>query len=59
MFQDGPPPVCDMPYDPDCPEHYYAEADIDGNGTCVPDIADLVWLVTYMFQEGPALVPCP
>ena len=29
------------------------------NLTEVPDIADLVYLVTYMFQNGPALVPCP
>jgi len=26
--------------------------DIDGNGTPEPDIADLVYLVTYMFQDG-------
>jgi hypothetical protein len=27
--------------------------DVDGNGTLEPDIADLVYLVTYMFQDGP------
>ena len=30
--------------------------DIDNNGS-EPDIADLIYMVTYMFQEGPAL-PC-
>jgi hypothetical protein len=24
----------------------------------VPDIADLIYLVTYMFQDGPDLIPC-
>ena len=32
-------------------------ADIDRNGSD-PDIADLVCLVSYMFQDGPAPVPC-
>jgi len=59
MFQDGPPPPCDEPYEPNCPDHRYSETDVDGNGTCFPDIADLVYMVTYMFQDGPALVPCP
>ena len=27
--------------------------DIDNNGTEEPDIADLIYMVTYMFQEGP------
>ena len=31
--------------------------DIDHNGAAVPDIADLVYLVTYMFQGG-AEPPC-
>jgi hypothetical protein len=39
--------------------HYYAETDVNGDGTCTPDIADLIYLVTYMFQDGPDLVPCP
>jgi len=59
MFQNGPAPLCDDPYEPECPDNYFVESDIDGNGTCSPDIADLVYLVTYMFQDGPALVPCP
>jgi hypothetical protein len=59
MFQNGPPPPCNEPYLPDCPDYYYPEADIDGSGSCAPDIVDLVWLVTYMFQNGPPPVPCP
>ena len=27
--------------------------DVNHDGTAVPDIADLVYLVTYMFQDGP------
>ena len=34
-----------------------AYADIDGNATG-PDIADLVYLVNYMFNLGPAPVGC-
>ncbi len=59
MFQDGPAPPCDEPYLPECYEHYFAEADIDGDGSCMPDIADLIYLVGYMFQEGPEPAPCP
>jgi hypothetical protein len=33
--------------------------DINGDGLFEPDIADLIYLVTYMFQGGPPLVPCP
>lgn len=58
MFQQGPPPVCDMPDVPGCSEHYYIEADVNGDGICVPDISDLVYLVSYMFQGGPAPVDC-
>ncbi len=59
MFQEGPPPVCDEPYSPECPEHYFAETDVNGDGVCTPDIADLIYMVSFMFQEGPPLVPCP
>jgi len=47
MFQEGPEPPC------------MDAADIDGDGSEVPNIADLVHLVTYMFQGGPAPVACP
>ncbi len=33
----------------------FERADIDANGIC-PDIADLIRLVDYMFQDGPPLV---
>jgi hypothetical protein len=59
MFQSGPAPPCDEPYTPQCPAHYYSEADINGDGACNPDIVDLVYLVSYMFQGGPAPIPCP
>ncbi len=58
MFILGSPPVCDIPFYPHCPDHYYAEANINGDDACIPDIADLVYLVTYMFQSGPPPVPC-
>jgi hypothetical protein len=45
MFQDGPAP------------EVMESADVNGNLTG-PDIEDLVYLVEYMFQEGPAL-NCP
>ena len=32
--------------------------DVNGNGAG-PDIADLVYLVAYMFSSGPAPVECP
>jgi hypothetical protein len=47
MFQAGPQPPC------------LNSADINGDDGDVPDISDLVYLVTYMFQSGPAPVPCP
>jgi len=47
MFQQGPEPPC------------LGNTDIDGNLT-FSDIADLVYLVNYMFQPpSPAPVPCP
>jgi len=42
-----------------CIDHYYAEADINGDGGCDPDISDLVYLVSYMLSSGPAPVACP
>jgi hypothetical protein len=30
----------------------YKCGDVDGNGTEVPDITDLITMVTYMFQDG-------
>jgi hypothetical protein len=59
MFQGGPLPLCDEPYSPECPEHYFPETDVNNDGSCAPDITDLIYLVTYMFQDGPALIPCP
>lgn len=59
MFQDGPAPLCDDPFSPDCPDHYYIEAYVNADSACVPDIADLVHLVNYMFQDGPDPLDCP
>ncbi|HOP05765.1 MAG TPA: lamin tail domain-containing protein [candidate division Zixibacteria bacterium] len=59
MFQSGPAPLCDDPDGVVCIDHYYAEADINGDGGCDPDISDLVYLVSYMFSSGPAPVACP
>jgi hypothetical protein len=59
MFQNGPLPLCDEPYSPECPEHYFPETDVNNDGSCAPDIIDLVYLVNYMFQDGPPLIPCP
>jgi hypothetical protein len=48
--------------DPDLPTRQFSAwttltgnvcGDINGNGGFDPDIADLIFLVTYMFQEGP------
>ena len=54
MFQDGPSPTC-----PD-------EWDVNGSWipqsadpSPLPDIADIIYLVTFMFQEGPPPAPCP
>ena len=48
-------PVCEEP----AGSGYYAEADINGDGVG-PDIADVVHLVSYMFQPpNPAPEPCP
>lgn len=35
------------------------EGAIDVNADGSNDIADLVYLASYMFQDGPALLPCP
>jgi len=45
MFNSGPAPVC------------MGEVDINGNGSEL-NIEDLVYLVNYMFNGGPAPVPC-
>jgi hypothetical protein len=34
-------------------------ADVDYVPTEIPDIADLIYLVQYMFQDGPDFSPCP
>jgi hypothetical protein len=45
MFNAGPEPPC------------FDEADVNGNGEI--NVQDLVYLATYMFNEGPAPVDCP
>jgi len=37
------------------PECITACGDVNGDGIIIPDIADLVYLVTYMFQGGPEI----
>jgi len=54
MFSGGPPPLCEEP----AGSGYFPETDIDANMTG-PDIAALVYLVNFMFNGGPAPVPCP
>jgi len=46
MFSDGPEPPC------------MKEANIDGDIFGNIDIADLVHLVSYMFQQGPEPAIC-
>ncbi len=45
MFNTGPEPPC------------IEEADVDASLTL--DIADIVYLVSYMFTDGPAPAICP
>lgn len=41
-----------------CLVRWLGWADVDGHGELL-NISDLVYLVDYMFQSGPAPVPCP
>jgi hypothetical protein len=47
MFSGGPAPVC------------FEEADVDGSGETPINIADLTYLVDFMFHEGPEPPACP
>ena len=48
MFEEGPPPACDL------------EADVNGSGGMNPvDIGDVIALVQYMFQNGVEPAACP
>ncbi len=47
MFREGTEPTC------------MAEANVDGSIDEVVDIGDLVYLVDFMFRDGPPLPSCP
>jgi len=57
MFQNGPcGAMCDDNPVVGCNSGTVAdlqETDVNGDQTLIPDIADLVYLMTYMFQNGP------